>query len=173
MGSGLQSAAVDLSAYAGTETPIRVIFVLKGRGLMPASVSKRLVDARHENPLSLTKLQGTGLILDNIRLNAAGDLPAIPDINNITISLPENGSVLVSGPVSSVSANANVYAHGNQSGVRHQVTASEDGSFQMALPALADVPTFYVLNYSTPKTTTDNTSNRLFSQNISLRIDPN
>ena len=37
-GTGFNSAAIDLSAYAGQDIPIRISFTLNGRGLLPSSI---------------------------------------------------------------------------------------------------------------------------------------
>ena len=90
VGSGLQTATVDLTAYEGQGIPIKVKFVVKGSGPIPPNRPGLLPD--DDNPLGFPSTRGTALLLDNIRLTGAGGLPAAPDPAQITIGTRLMGS---------------------------------------------------------------------------------
>ena len=168
VGSGLQTAAVDLSTYEGQGIPIKVKFIVKGSGPIPPNRPGLLPD--DDNPLGFPSTRGTALLLDNIRLTGAGGLPAAPDPAQITIGTQANGVSTITGAEGIVAADSTVYFHGVQSGNRHQVVANAQGAFSLSVPAFDEVATYYVFYYSTPKTTVDNSSNRLFSPNVTVSI---
>ncbi len=168
IGSGLQSAVVDVSTYAGQGIPIKIKFILKGSGPIPTDRPDLLPD--DSNRGSFPNKPGTSLLLDNIRLSGTGFLPAPIDLNTITMTLPLAGKSTISGLAGSVVSDGTIYAHGLVSGIRHETTAAADGSFSIDVPASSVQDTYYILYYSTPKTTIDNSSNRLFSPNITLKI---
>ena len=168
-GSTFRTTAIDVSTYTGQDIPIRFKIVLHGRGQIPAFIPGRRND--DDNPLDITKLQGTGILLDNFRLTASSTLPIKPDISTISTGAPADGNASISGNLGTAGAAATIYAHGIQNGLLQQATAAPDGSFNFSVPTCNQVDTYYAFYYSTPKTVTDNTSDRLFSPSIILKIE--
>jgi hypothetical protein len=161
VGSGLASAVVDARAYAGQERSLQVQFRLKGIGVIP---SDKIGGGGGSS------LPGTGMLMDNLRLSGSGSLPAVIARSALEISPAVDGNVTITGLAGAVAAGSQVYLESGQTGERHEVTAVADGSFTLTAPVSALADTVYRLFYSTPKTTTDNTSNRLFSPGLTLRL---
>lgn len=161
LGSGTVTVAVDSSPFAAAGEPIQVRFTLHGRGALPSYRAGLRAD--DDNPLDLGRTQGTGLLLDNVRIEETADLPLPPAEGSISVSEPANNISTVSGQAGTVTPEATVYVQSLQTGQLTTVRAGADGAFQLDVPVLEEVTTVYVLSYSTKRTTTDNTSDRLFS----------
>ena len=168
-GLTFRTGLVDISEFSGQETPIRVRITLFGRGDIPPLINGLRVD--DDNPLDITKIQGTGLLLDNLRLAGSSSLPTSLNIQAITLSRPNNENTTIAAETGGVMANATIYALGLHNGRAKTVQANSDGSFAITVPTNAEIPTYYALYYSTPKTLTDNTSNRFFSPSVLIRIE--
>lgn len=161
VGNGLQSAMVDMRTYAGQERPIQVTFRLKGIGVIPAD--KAGSDGG-------SSLRGTGMLVDNLRLSGSGSLPAAVDQSQVVIGPAVSGGVTITGLAGAVVPGSQVYLQTGQTGDRREVAVAADGSFTLTAAVYDQAHTFYSLFYSTPRTTTDNTSNRLFSPSLILRL---
>ncbi len=169
VGSGFRTTSADVSAYAGGNEPIRLRFVLKGRGAVSQDRPGILDD--DDNPLSISDVQGTGLLLDNIRLSGGGALPQPLDLLGITTEDLDDAVSRISAGAGTLAEGSQVYVHGIQTGQRYEFAVGADGGFTLDVGRCVGQRTYYALYYGTPKTTTDNTSDRLYSPSVVLRID--
>ena len=101
IGSGIQTATIDLSSYAGQGIPIKVKFAVKGSGPIPTNRPGLLPD--DDNALAFPSKRGTALLLDNIRLSGAGGLPSEPDLTKISATIPQNELSTITGMPGAVS----------------------------------------------------------------------
>jgi hypothetical protein len=169
-GTGFQTVGLDLSAYAGTETEIQIQIVLKARGSLPSFIAGMRAD--DENPIDITKRQGTGLLLDNFRLSGSAGL--VTAVEDSLLSLTSSGAdaFILSAPASAVSAEARVIVSDQLSGVQYDTDASADGSFSITLPISATSDTgHYLINSATRNTADSPESDRLFSPSVPLSVD--
>ncbi len=170
VGTGFRTVLADLSAYAGTGEPIQFRITLKGRGPLPSRISGLRVD--DDNPLDMTKTPGTSLFLDNFYLTANNVLPSSIDNEALTFSDPLNNSITITAAAGATRADSRIFALGVQSGAVFTADADNGGGFTLAVPVIDGVPTTcYGLSFSTPKTTTDNTSDRQFSPTLVITLD--
>ena len=162
LGTGFQTAFIDLSTFAGSGTPVQLRFTLRGRGALPTRIPGLRPD--DDNPLDITKAQGTALLLDNIRLTPSIQLLQPLHLTSLLISDPVNGNATINVASGTVTPDGQVFAWNIHSGQQFFSDAGNDGSFSITLPVIAGIfRTSYIVSYATPKTTTDNSSDRVFS----------
>ena len=168
-GSDFHTYKIDLTSFVGKT--VRIHFELKGRGDIPQSYLDSLA-ADDNDVLNMMRAQGTALLLDNLILHAGSGLAVEPSA--ITQSPIDANNATVTGmSVPSIVANestrrARVYFLSLSTGDLLELDAADDGSFSQDLAVGK-----YLLYYSTPKTTNDNTSDRLFSPSVQLTVSGN
>ena len=169
-GTGFQTVGFDVSTYAGTDAEVQIQIVLKGRGSLPSQIAGMRPD--DENPIDITKRQGTGVLLDNFRLSGASGLAAVIDDTVLGLTSTVTDAFTLSALPNAVPAEARVIVSDQLSGVQFVTDAAVDGSFSITLPISDPTSTgHYLIHYSTPNTVESPLSDRLFSPSVKVTVD--
>ena len=169
-GSGFVTLTVDLtSAIVDNDDEERVVISLKSRGRFSPRVNQLRLD--DENPLDMTKKQGTALLIDNIRLASLVNSGTAIETDNMSVTYGAGGEALIHGDAQAVPAGADLYFYGVATGSVLAFTAELDGSFLASLPIGFFETQTIALQYKTTNTAEGLESNSVFSEFVLFKID--
>jgi hypothetical protein len=166
-GTGFRTTGISVEQWAGSGKPIRVKFVLKGRGALPEHIPG--MNSDDHNPMGSGN-GGTGLFLDNLRLSAGRDteLPPLPAEG---VSIVSNGVVAkIETAAGALPPGSTVFIWEVASGKLNAVDLGVDDKVTFTVPFGSDDvwSLHFLVSYATAAA---NGEGRMFSPQIHLDVD--